>query len=421
MVWAMPCEASRLGAALPLPECMISLDVCLSETTRHSSVILPSQSLLEPPAALILVGRYLAPMNSWIHNIDTFDAERRNVMSDQQQLPAAPEVRIEGRAPLLPNLAEVMPEAMPLINALATEFASIAVRLPTQQAYWLALNGWITDRLSGPVMEAKTAVENLGAQAWAVYASSYWGGMELRENWGMPPVIGQLGLQMQPPFAEVQQDVASKLTLRLMALYSGGDQCLEILPALLRDHSTYGMVHAIAYNAGVQVVKTEEPPIGQRRPHRTPRPAAVRINARDFMRVDYDLPTPSYLKHWRSAFERAVTSDPLAYEQVIAGAIGQSNLRDIWKAGVNYGNTTWGGDSQDAWSDAYFEETVHWSSVLTFGLEAVGLAAFVALINEDADAAKLAVMGNALYVGATSGWLLGLLDTGEKLPTVVAK
>jgi hypothetical protein len=54
--------------------------------------------------------------------------------------------------------------------------------------------------------------------------------------------------------------------------------------------------------------------------------------------------------------------------------------------------------------------------VLNFGLEAVGLAAFVALINQ----ARRTVMGNALYSGATSGWLLGLLDTGSKLPAVVA-
>lgn len=339
-------------------------------------------------------------------------------MNDQNQGQAVSGLHIEGRAPLLPELAEVMPEAPSLIDALASEFAPIAERIPTRQAYWLGFNGWITDRLSGPVMEGLMADDAIGERAWAVYASSYWGGMELREHWGMPPVIKNLGLQMQPPFGPVQQDVAGRMAIRQTALHGGGDQCLEILPALLRDHSTYGMVHAIAYNAGVQVVKTEDPPIGQRRPHRTPKPSAVRINTRDFMRVDYDLPTPHYLKYWRSAFERAVAAHPQTYEQVITGASGQQNLRDIWKEGVNYGNTTWGGDAQDVWSNAYFEETVHWSSVLTFGLEATGLAAFVALINRDADAAKRAVMGNALYAGATSGWLLGLLDVNEKLPEV---
>jgi hypothetical protein len=50
----------------------------------------------------------------------------------------------------------------------------------------------------------------------------------------------------------------------------------------------------------------------------------------------------------------------------------------------------------------------------------VGLAAFVAVINQDPEAARRSVMGNALYAGATSAWLLGLLDTGGKMPTVVA-
>jgi hypothetical protein len=342
-------------------------------------------------------------------------------MNNNNQPQSATQIHIEGRAPLLPNLAALMPQASALMDALATEFVPVAAQLQTQQAYWLGLNGWITDRLSGPIMEGRADVENLGGQAWAVYASSYWGGMELREHWGMPPVIEKLGIKMAPPFPEVQHDIATKLAQRLTALAGGGEQCLAYLPAMMRDNSTYGTVHAIAYNAGVQVVKTEDPPIGQRRPHRKPKPGAVRINARDFMRVDYDLPTPQYLKVWRSAFERAVTANPQGYARAIAGESGQANLREIWQQGVAYGNTTWGGDAQDGWSDAYFEETVHWSSVLTFGLEAVGLAALVAVINQDPVAAKRAVMGNALYVGATSGWLLGLLDTGETLPEVVVR
>lgn len=325
---------------------------------------------------------------------------------------------IDTIVPLMPNLAGLMPEAPALMGALATGFSPTAAKLSTQQAYWLGLNGWITDRLSGPIMDGEVSVADLGAQAWAVYASSYWGGMELREHWGMPPVIAKLGIQMAPPFAEVQQGVAHHLAQRMAALASGGESCLQALPAILRADSTYGAIHAIAYNAGVQVVKTEEPPIGQRRPHRQPKPSVVRINARHFMRVDYDLPTPHFLKVWRSNFERAVTANPDAYEQAIVGDAGQKDLRDIWKQGVEYGNTTWGGDAQDKWTDAYFDETIHWSSVLTFGLEAVGLAALVALVNQDEQAAKRAVMGSALFTGATTGWLLGLLDTGATLPTV---
>jgi hypothetical protein len=341
-------------------------------------------------------------------------------MNDENQSHGLPKLHVEGSAPLLPNLAKEMPEAQALMGALATEFGPTGAQVSTQKAYWLGLNGWITDRLAGPIMEGKVSVESVGEQAWVVYASSYWGGMELRENWGMPPVIEKMGIKMTPPFAELQQGIVRNLAPRAAALTDGGDHCLHILPALMRDDTTAGMIYPIAYNAGVQVVKTEDPPLGQRRPQRPPKPGAVRINARDFMRVDYDLPTPRYLKVWRSAFERAVIANPAAYEKAIVGESGQTDLRDIWKRAVGYGNTTWGGDANDKWTEAYFDETIHWSSVLNLGLEAVGLAAFVAVINQDPEAAKLAVMGNALYVGATPGWLMGLLDTGGRLPIVAA-
>lgn len=314
--------------------------------------------------------------------------------------------------PLVPALATLMPEDRALMDQLATEFIPVAASLTSPKAYWLGLNGWMTDRLSGPIMDGNVSVDELKNQAWAIYATSYWGGMELRENWGMPPVIQRLGITMQPPYAEVQQGIIDKLELLYGALAKGGDHCIDILPGLMRD----GMIHMLAYNAGVQVLKTEEPPVGHRRPHRKPKPGALRINGRDFMRVDYDLPTPYYLKVWRSAFEGAVTAHPDAYEQVITGKAGEKNLRDVWKNGVAYGNTTWGGDAQDNWTDEYFDESIRWSSTLNFGLEVVALAAFVAILNRDAEAARRAVMGYALYAGATPGWLVGLLHTEGKLP-----
>jgi hypothetical protein len=341
-------------------------------------------------------------------------------MNDHDQLRAAAKLRVKGSAPLVPALAEAIDEAPALMDALATEFAPIAAQLATQQSYWIAINGWITDRLSGPIMEGEVGVESLGEQAWAAYASACWGGMELRENWGMPPAMDRLGIKIAPPFAEPQQTIADNIALRVAALKAGPERCLGILPALMHDDGGMGAIWSTAYNAGCQVVKTEDAPVGQRRPHRTPRPSAVRINARDFMRVDYDLPTPHYLKVWRSAFERAVTANPEAYEKAIVGEAGQTDLRAIWARGVGFGNTTWGQGANDMWTDAYFDDVLHWSTVVNFGLEAVSLAAFVAVINQDAEAARRAVMGNALYVGMPSGWLVGMLDTGGKLPTVAA-
>ena len=61
---------------------------------------------------------------------------------------------------------------------------------------------------------------------------------------------------MTAPFAELQQGIVRNLAPRAAALTDGGDHCLHILPALMRDDTTAGMIYPIAYNAGVQVVKT---------------------------------------------------------------------------------------------------------------------------------------------------------------------
>jgi hypothetical protein len=328
---------------------------------------------------------------------------------------------VNGSMPMSPALAKVMPESLPLMSALATEFAPVAAQMSTQQAYWLAFNAWITDRLSGPIMDGKVSAASVGEQAWAVHASGYWGGIEFRNNWGAPPAFSKPGIK-RPVAAEVQQAIADKVAMRLKALAAGGDACLQLLSDLMHDDSTTGSIFTIAYNSGCQVVKTEDPPLGQRRPQRPAMPGAVRIYARSFMRVDYDLPnltTPQYLKVWRSNFEKAVLGNPQAYEKALVGGSGQKDLRDIWKRGVEYGNITWGGDANDPWTQAYFNETVHWACVMGLGLEAVALASLVAVINQDAEAARRAVLGNTLFIGDTYGWGLGMADTSGKLPSIV--
>ena len=327
-------------------------------------------------------------------------------------------LKVEGGMPMLPPLARTMPPAPALLDSLASEFAPTAAQLATPKSYWLALNGWITNRLSGPIMAGNPEAPTLGEQAWALTANAYWGGMELRENWGMPPAMERLGIQMKPPFMELQQQLANKLAQRLEAVAEGEAACLALLPTLMWDDTPDGAVWGMAYNAGAQVVKIEDPPVGQRRPHRARNPAFVRINPRDFMRVDYELPTPDYLRAWRSAFEQAVRANPAGFEAVIAGEPGKENLRGLWQRAVVFANTTWGGGANDGWSTEYFDDVLHWSTVVTFGLEAIGLAAFVAAINGDGAAARRAVMGNAIYVGMASGWLMGFLDTDNRLPRV---
>src|SRR3984893_3051663 len=100
------------------------------------------------------------------------------------------------------------------------------------------MNG-LSDRLSGRVMEGKVTADEIGAQAWAVYASSYWGALELREHWGMPPAMQRMGMTLpQPPFADVQQGIVALMNQRMTAVRDGGDACLRLPPAILRAPST---------------------------------------------------------------------------------------------------------------------------------------------------------------------------------------
>jgi hypothetical protein len=333
--------------------------------------------------------------------------------------PSSAKVRVKGSMPMLPHLAKAMPESPALMDSLASEFAPIGAKLGTQKAYWVAINGWITDRLTGPAVEGKTSVDEVGQHAWAILASAYWGGMELRTNWGMPPAMDRLGIKIKAPFADQQQSLVDAMTVRVGALKSGGDECLKLLEKLMYDDSAMGVIWNIAYNAGCQVVKTEDPPLGQRRPHRTARPGAIRINARDFMRVDYEIPSPQYLKVLRSDFEKAVMAQAADYDKIVAGGEGKNNPREIWKKGVGFGNTTWGQGANDVWTSEYFDDVLYWSTVVNFGTEAAGLAAFVALLKKDGEMAKRAVMANIMYLGMASGWLMGFLDVDGKMPTVV--
>ena len=319
--------------------------------------------------------------------------------------------------PLLAELAAVLPASSDLVDRLVTEFAPTAATLSTPQAYWVGLNGWMTDRLSGPIMEGKVTADEIGAQAWAVYASSYWGALELREHWGMPPAMKRMGMTLPtPPFPDVQQGIVTLMNQRMAAVRDGGDACLRLLPSILREPSTSGPIHGVGYNAGVQVVKTEDPPIGQRRPGRPAR-ALGGAHQRARFPAGRLRPAGPPVPEGVALCVRAGGDGPSGRLREPAGRRRRGgSLRDIWKNAVAFGNLTWGGDAQDNWTEAYWEETIRWSSILTFGMEATGLAAFVALLNSDPDAATRAVLGNALYLGATPGWLVGLLDVRRGTP-----
>lgn len=331
------------------------------------------------------------------------------------------QVRVTGTLELIPELAKVLPEAPDLLDQLATEFAPQAAELATPIIYWTAFNQWLGDRLVRPIMVREAGDDVLKPYAWVVYVTSYWAALTTLKNFGPHQGMARMGLAdlHKPPFVELQQNSAINIGLTLDAVADRGPRCLEMLPAMLRGGlGSQGAIGSFAYNSSMAEFLSQPPPLGAKLPTRTSRPSPIRINARDFMRVDYYLPTPEYIREWRVAFERAVVTDPDAYERLIAGAPDDRDLREAWKQGYAQPWTTRGEGATDDWTDDYYDETVYWVTVTNFGIEAVALAAMTAAINSDPDAARLAVMANLLFDVMAPGFLRGFLDTDGDLPDV---
>jgi hypothetical protein len=312
-----------------------------------------------------------------------------------------------------------MDPAPDLLDQLVGEFAPLAAKLASPDAYWLGLQMWMVDRLVGPAMTGETTATDLRRQVWPIYATAYWCCLEIQKLYGVPVGVQKLGFSAQPPTEEFLQGFADKLAMREAALAKGGAECLRVLPEILREEPTTGALHGMAYNAGYVVTIAEDPPLGQRPKHLKIQTGELRINSRDFMRVDYGIPSPDYLKQWRTRFEAAVLAHPDAYEQIIVGQPGEKNLRDLWHEAVIWGHHNWGADVTTQWVQGPYQENVRYSVILNFPLEAVSLAAFVALLNGDEEAAERAVLANALILGCWGPAVMGLLDTDGALPKVV--
>jgi hypothetical protein len=326
--------------------------------------------------------------------------------------------RVQGEPPWFPNLAEVIDPAPALLDRLVTEFAPIGASLATQTAWWMAFHMWAVDRLAGEAM-AGTSKDRLREAVWVLYASSYWSTLELQLIYGMPPAVINLGMTAASPSEDSVADFASKFSGRQAALDTGGRTLIDILPTLLREEPCTGALHGTAYNTGYVEVICEVPPLGELPGHLHVETGAIRVNPRDFMRIDYDMPAPGWLKTWRATYENSVRAHPDTLERVVSGEGKLKDLRDIWGEGLAWGHNNWGGQSLDKWTQPYFEDVLHWSVVYNFGLEAISLASLTALVEGDEGAAARAITGNALYLGSWGAAVMGLIDPNGKLPDVV--
>jgi hypothetical protein len=338
-------------------------------------------------------------------------------MSTFENSSAVDDCKVVGEPPWLGNLALVMDPAPALLDRLASEFLPAGDALATPSAWWLAFHTFVVDKLVGEEMSGASR-ESLREAVWAIYATGYWGMLEMQVNFGVPPAVINLGMEAAAPSADSVADLAAKLAQRHALLEAGGTALLEALPTLLREEPCTGTLHGAAYNTGYVEVISEYAPLGELPSELQAGTGSIRANARDFLRIDYAMRAPAWLQQWRRAFEISARGCPGALDRIALGEGGAKDLRTIWTEALDWGHNNWGGQSLDQWSQAYFDDCLEWSIVFNFGLEAVMLATFVALIDEDVEAAERAVRGNALYLGSWGAAVMGLLDTGGTLPEI---
>jgi len=327
---------------------------------------------------------------------------------------------LTGAPPWFSNLASVFDPAPDLLDSLVAEYAHTAAKLSSQSGWWVAFLGWVVEKLVGDELSGSSR-RNLREAGWVIYAAAYWCMLDEQKQFGIPAAITNLGMQPTPPSEDSVADMASKLTQRHAALDAGGEQLLRVLNDLLREEPCTGCIHGTAYNSGYIEVISEPPPLGDMPASLRAETGSIRVNARDFMRVDYSAPAPRWLNEWRSRYEASVRADPDAHERLISPRGGLKDLRIIWSEAIAWGHNNWDSQSTGNMSQEYFDDLRHWGGVVfNFGLEAISLASLTALVNGDVAAAIQAVRGNTLYLCAWGAFTMGSLDTTGQLPTIVS-
>jgi len=106
-----------------------------------------------------------------------------------------------------------------------------------------------------------------------------------------------------------------------------------------------------------------------------------------------------------------VTAHPDAYENLLAGGDGEASLRDIWQNAVAFGNLTWVGDAAGQLDRGLLgrDHPLELDPHIRHGRRR-DLPPSSRCSTPMARRPRAPVLCNALYLAATPGWLVGLLD-----------
>jgi hypothetical protein len=326
-------------------------------------------------------------------------------------------MRVEGSPPWFPNIAAHMDPAPDLLNRIAAEYAPIAAEHDPGIVWW-GLHNFAIDKLVGLALQGQLR-DNLREAYWVVYATGYWASLQQQRMRGVPSAIINLGVPIAPPSEMLVADLAAKHAVRAALLAGNGGALLDAIPGLLREAPGTGLLHGACYNAAATEASSEAPPLGVRSASLAMTPGMVRVNPRDFMRFDYGIPAPDWLRAWRATYEASVRAHPETYERILAADGDLSDLRALWREAHAWGYNNWGKATEEKPSQSYFDSSTYWAVVFNFAAEAVAMAAFTALLEHDAEAAKRAITGNALLLGSWGSFVMGLTDPVGQLPDFV--
>jgi hypothetical protein len=342
-------------------------------------------------------------------------------------VPPAHSFHVEGgeQLPYFPSMDAVMEPAPDRLDQFVTEFAPVAKeRHLDPTAYWIALHYFISEKFSADAMNGVQGVP-LREARWLLYATAYWGGLEMRKNYAQPFPGGFPGINLTE--AGVAPMVNGTVALDT-ALAGSLSEKTALITRLLRStppgtgNPIIGsMIFSTSYDNFYIMVISEAPPLGQRQPHLQPlKPNNDIAYPNDFLRIDYADPLPSWLANMRATYELAKTSHPAEFEALLVGAPGDIDLRTLWANGKPTADAAWGGSATARWTQSYFNANAYGTVRWNWGLEATSLAALSALLNNDAATANKALVGNSLFLAAWSAFAYGFQAMSTNpLPAVV--
>lgn len=324
---------------------------------------------------------------------------------------------VQGGAPWFPEMAAVLKPAPEKLDALLNDYAPIAAKLHSQNSFWICFHMFVFRELVAAALDGHLGM-TLEEAVWLSHITAYWGLSEAKRRPEANSGLEQIGMgPSQTPSAASMTKLITHSLERHRAAASDAD-ALKALPQFLVEQPVTGMIHGCSYNSRYMVITGGQPPFGHRPPHIAISDDQVRVNQRDFLRVDYAAPLAPWLARARAAFERAAQADSLHFEAALSNA-ASTDLRQVWVAGIAMADMIWGAQDMAKRRDDTYVDVFEFAVPVNFGFEATALDGMTALLTKDGAMARRAIQANAIAVGYWDTAQMALADPDGRPPSLV--